>query len=100
MLFANAPAIEHDRVAHRVGRVRALRDCPCEIDARNHGKAANDRALTRDRKTVLVIQRAVADIDEHVAFRQARFVDFGNAGFIRSGFLINKYGLEHDASCS
>ncbi len=98
MRFADAPAVQHDAVAHLPGRIRTLADSAGKIDARHHRKAPDDRRLAGQRQAVLVVERTPFDPDRDVARGQHGIVDLLNGGVVTGFILGDQDSLEHGDS--
>ena len=74
---AQAVTGDQDRVAGAEPLSRAGADAAGEVDAGDHRPLADDLAATGEREPVLVVERAVRDVDGDVAGRQRRLLERG-----------------------
>lgn len=75
--LADAPTVQHHLVAGLpVGVVRGL-DHAREVNARDHGKAADHGAFAGDRQRILVVQGGAGNPNRHVALGQRILAELG-----------------------
>ena len=94
-LLADAPAVYHHPIPDRDVGVSGDGDGAGQVDAGDHGPRAHDRRGVRDRQAVLVVDRRVGDVDEHVALGKGVVVEFGEASGKAVVGPVNQQGSEH-----